>query len=94
MHRFVPASVALALIAGVLSFGAVGADAAPAGRGASPGTFSNPLDLRLPGGGRAENCADPVVTAGAGADRSWYLYCTTDAIVAGEEDAAGSRCST
>ena len=45
-----------------------------------PATYSNPLDLRLPGGGQAASCADPTVLKGRAGDRHWYLYCTTDAL--------------
>lgn len=44
----------------------------------------NPLDLRLPGGATAESCADPTVLRGHGGDRTWYLYCTSDALTADE----------
>ncbi|MEP6852114.1 MAG: family 43 glycosylhydrolase, partial [bacterium] len=54
------------------------------------GTYQNPLDLRLPGGKRAESCADPFVFKGRGADRNWYLYCTTDPLTTTERNADGS----
>ena len=57
--------------------------------GAQPSTYRNPLDLRLPGGKEAANCADPVITKGVGEDRHWYLYCTTDAIDESERTAGG-----
>jgi arabinan endo-1,5-alpha-L-arabinosidase len=47
-------------------------------------TYTNPLKLRLPSGALAESCADPDVLRGQGADRHWYLYCTTDALTASE----------
>jgi arabinan endo-1,5-alpha-L-arabinosidase len=46
--------------------------------------YTNPLKLSLPAGGQAESCADPDVIHGAGADRHWYLYCTSDALTATE----------
>ncbi|WP_375387557.1 family 43 glycosylhydrolase [uncultured Amnibacterium sp.] len=89
MARFLPSVLMLALIAGALAAPA-GADAAPRGGGGGGGpTFTNPLDLRLPDGQRAENCADPDVTRGVGGDRGWYLYCTSDAIDPTEADAKG-----
>ena len=47
-------------------------------------SYTNPLKLMLPSGAQAESCADPDVIHGAGADRHWYLYCTTDALTASE----------
>ncbi|RIX27787.1 family 43 glycosylhydrolase [Amnibacterium setariae] len=94
VRRVAPLVIALALVAGLLP--AAPASAAPAAgaaadqRSASPGTFRNPLDLRLPDGSRAENCADPDVARGTGGDRHWYLYCTTDAIDAGERGPDGA----
>ena len=85
--RFLPSVLMLALVVGALTAPATAeAQVITAPR---QGAFTNPLDLRLPDGGRAENCADPVVTRGAGSDRGWYLYCTTDAIDATEVDDAG-----
>ncbi|HVU93184.1 MAG TPA: family 43 glycosylhydrolase, partial [Jatrophihabitans sp.] len=51
--------------------------------------YRNPLDLELPGGGQAASCADPSVLKGVGADRHWYLYCTSDALTAAEAAAGG-----
>jgi arabinan endo-1,5-alpha-L-arabinosidase len=47
-------------------------------------SYTNPLKLALPSGAQAESCADPDVIHGAGADRHWYLYCTSDALTASE----------
>jgi arabinan endo-1,5-alpha-L-arabinosidase len=53
-------------------------------------SYTNPLKLRLPSGALAESCADPDVLRGRGADRHWYLYCTTDALTASEVGPTGS----
>ena len=95
MRRFVPLALVLALAASaVVAAPAAATPAAseqrPAPAASKPGNFRNPLDLRLQDGSRAENCADPDVTRGVGADRYWYLYCTTDAIDAKERDASGA----
>lgn len=61
-----------------------------AGRGhARAGTHQNPMALRLPDGETAASCADPTAIHGAGRDRNWYLYCTTDALSATETTADG-----
>jgi arabinan endo-1,5-alpha-L-arabinosidase len=53
-------------------------------------TYSNPLNLMLPDGVSAEQCADPdVIRSQTPGDDAWYLFCTRDALVTGEEDAAG-----
>jgi arabinan endo-1,5-alpha-L-arabinosidase len=58
-----------------------GGTAATAAAGDSPPSYSNPLDLALPGGGQAASCADPFALHGQQAgDTKWYLYCTTDAL--------------
>lgn len=45
---------------------------------AATGTYRNPLDLRIPGGGTAESCADPTAIYGQKGERRWFMYCTTD----------------
>ena len=48
-----------------------------AGRGT--GTYRNPLEIRIPGDGLVESCADPTLTRGQQpGDTFWYMYCTTD----------------
>jgi arabinan endo-1,5-alpha-L-arabinosidase len=93
VRRVVPFALVLALALSGVAAGPAAArpleGAAPGRDASSPGTFRNPLDLRLPDGEQAENCADPDVIRGTGADRHWYLYCTTDAIDASEHDASG-----
>lgn len=74
---------ALALTAPLL-----GATAAPAGHTA--GTYSNPLDLKLPGGQTAASCADPFVLRPTAHDRQWTLYCTADALTSSETDPTGA----
>ncbi len=53
-------------------------------------THRNPVALALPDGQTAASCADPTVIRGAGRDRNWYLYCTTDALTATEQNPDGS----
>ena len=60
--------------------------------GAEAPTYKNPLNLRLPGGELAQNCADPAILRDPQADRpTWYLYCTTDPVSKKEKDAKGWR---
>lgn len=66
---------ALALIAALLTGVSPSALAGPAAR---PKTYTNPLNLQVPGQGRAASCADPDVFHDR--DGWWYLYCTTDAL--------------
>lgn len=48
-------------------------------------SYRNPLKLALPDGARAASCADPsVLRAQTADDAHWYLYCTSDALTAGE----------
>jgi arabinan endo-1,5-alpha-L-arabinosidase len=95
--------MAAGLLAGPVPAGARPASArsvtpAPPARAAAPSrpptvapTYRNPLDLRLPGGQNAASCADPSVLAGhTGKTRTWYLYCTSDALTATEVGAGGS----
>ena len=53
-------------------------------------THQNPMALRLPDGETAASCADPTAIHGVGRDRNWYLYCTTDALSATEENPDGT----
>lgn len=56
-----------------------------------PPMYRNPLQLTLPGGAQAQSCADPFVIHGQSAgDRSWYLYCTSDALTVNEKNPDGS----
>jgi arabinan endo-1,5-alpha-L-arabinosidase len=52
--------------------------------------YDNPILPRIPGDGRVETCADPVVLKGQqrGDDR-WYMYCTTDPLNEDDTDANG-----
>jgi arabinan endo-1,5-alpha-L-arabinosidase len=54
------------------------------------GTYSNPLDLQLPGGQTAESCADPFVLQPTAGDSHWTLYCTADALTSSETDSTGA----
>jgi arabinan endo-1,5-alpha-L-arabinosidase len=89
--------LAVAMCAGLATAPAL-AQAAPAPPGRAGGahhttapTYRNPMQLRLPGGGSAESCADPSVLHGqATSDRHWYLYCTSDALTSTEKNPNGS----
>src|SRR6185436_16112040 len=45
---------------------------------AMPTTYTNPLSITIPSGGKVESCADPWVMRGQAGDDSWYAYCTAD----------------
>lgn len=66
------------------------AASATSARGHAAPTHQNPMTLALPDGQTAASCADPTVVHGVGRDRDWYLYCTSDALTATEEDPDGS----
>jgi arabinan endo-1,5-alpha-L-arabinosidase len=69
---------------------ASGSRSAPDHHAVAP-AYRNPLSLALPGGDQAASCADPFVLHGATAgDRSWYLYCTSDALTATELGPGGT----
>lgn len=73
---------------------AVVASATPAFAAPEPdpsvATYSNPLNLQLPNGVSAEQCADPdVIRSETPGDDAWYLFCTRDALVTGETDESG-----
>jgi len=92
MHRRISRSLALiplllGLSAGVGLAGA--ASAADTGKRGNPGTYSNPLEPRIPGDGVVESCADPTVLPGQEGDPYWYMYCTTDPLNDEDLDAAG-----
>src|SRR5436305_13125916 len=43
------------------------------------GTYTNPLQIQIPGDGQVESCADPtIIHAQQPGDTYWYIYCTTD----------------
>ena len=75
-------SALLAMLLMLGLFAPVSAVAAPNGNkvgGKNPGTYSNPLEPRIPGDGVVESCADPTVIRGQEpGDTTWYMYCTTD----------------
>ncbi|HEX8787419.1 MAG TPA: family 43 glycosylhydrolase, partial [Telluria sp.] len=83
-----------ALLAGLALAASLGARAQTAEHqppaGTFPGTYRNPLPLRLASGELAQNCADPAVLRDPQASRpSWYLYCTSDPVSKRERDQAG-----
>ena len=45
---------------------------------ADTGSYTNPLELQVPGDGLVESCADPSVIQGQEDEGYWYLYCTMD----------------
>ncbi len=75
--------LAAVLASGVLAPGAALAAPAP------PGTYENPLDLRMPDGSAVVSCADPDVIRGVEPDTFWYLYCTTDPLTEDERTESG-----
>jgi arabinan endo-1,5-alpha-L-arabinosidase len=61
----------------LVSIGALLAPGATAS--AASQNYRNPLDIRIPGDGRVESCADPtVIRSQTAGDNGWYMYCTTD----------------
>jgi arabinan endo-1,5-alpha-L-arabinosidase len=57
---------------------------------ASGATYTNPLQVDIPGDGRVESCADPSIVKGRGADaRFWFAYCTTDPLNGADRDSSG-----
>jgi arabinan endo-1,5-alpha-L-arabinosidase len=69
-----------------LAFGALPL-AASAGAPAQPGTYHNPLPLRLPDGELTQNCADPaILREHDSATPTWYLFCTSDPLSRNERD--------
>jgi arabinan endo-1,5-alpha-L-arabinosidase len=76
------------LIFGSLFAALIAAPAASA-RDASS-TYTNPLDIQIPGGGHVESCADPSIVHGrTAADTRWYIYCTTDPLNDPDTNASG-----
>jgi arabinan endo-1,5-alpha-L-arabinosidase len=68
----------------------IAASPAPAASPKAPGTYTNPLKPRLPGGGVIESCADPMVLRGQEqGDAYWYMYCTTDPLNDADLNAEG-----
>ncbi len=53
------------------------------------GTYTNPLDPVIPGGGIVESCADPSVIKGQLGDPNWYMFCTTDPLNDEDRNAEG-----
>jgi arabinan endo-1,5-alpha-L-arabinosidase len=88
LSLLVAALTGAALLAGPPAAAATATTGRPGAAGPAP-TYTNPLDLELPGGGQAASCADPTVQAPVNGDRHWYLYCTSDALRADELGADG-----
>ncbi len=84
LHRRIPnlAAILIALIVVASALVSIPTSQAAPGpatsAAAGPRTYTNPLDLRVPGQGQAASCADPDVFRDR--DGWWYLYCTTDAL--------------
>lgn len=53
-------------------------------------SFTNPLRISIPSGGRVENCPDPTVIRGQQeGDTDWYMFCTADPLNDQDKDAEG-----
>ncbi len=64
--------------------------AAPAAADPPRNTYTNPLNVHIPGDGRVESCADPSIIRGQLAgDEQWYIYCTTDPLNDQDRNASG-----
>src|SRR3954452_10573385 len=77
LRRAAPLLVAVALV-----------DGAGSAAVASGATYRNPIQARIPGGGRVESCADPSIIRAQ--DGDWYVYCTTDPLNDQDVDSAGA----
>ena len=83
-----PMLVCLALVS--LPGGAAAQDQPDQGGRRGTGTYRNPLELRIPGDGLVESCADPSVIRGQQpGDNYWYMYCTTDPLNDEDRNASG-----
>ena len=59
-------------------------------RGRGP-TYTNPLNISIPGGGKVESCADPsIIYSQRPGDDNWYMYCTTDPLNNTDRNAANT----
>ena len=57
---------------------------------AGSGSYVNPLNVRIPGDGRVESCADPSLIRQHGAGvQPWYMFCTTDPLNAQDRNSSG-----
>src|SRR4028118_88438 len=53
--------------------------------------YDNPILPRIPGDGRVETCADPMVIQGQQrGDNRWYMYCTSDPLNEDDTNADGT----
>lgn len=60
------------------------------GRHEGTATYTNPLDVQIPGDGRVESCADPsIIHSQSAGDTQWYVYCTTDPLNDQDKNASG-----
>ncbi len=52
-------------------------------------TYTNPLNIKIPGGGLVESCADPsIIHSQKPDDENWYIFCTTDPL--NDQDRTGT----
>jgi arabinan endo-1,5-alpha-L-arabinosidase len=67
-------------------------DSAAESRSRSARTYRNPIRIEIPGSDRTvENCPDPAIIRGQQpGDTSWYLYCTSNPLHAGDVDDEGN----
>ncbi|MBN9391469.1 MAG: family 43 glycosylhydrolase [Chloroflexi bacterium] len=53
--------------------------------------YTNPLNIRIPGDGKVESCADPSIIYGQGkGDNNWYIFCTTDPLNDSDRNSANT----
>src|SRR5919199_5917411 len=83
-------SVCLLLLAMLVSWPGVAAGQATSAVERARRTYENPLHVQIPSDGLVESCADPSIIRGQQpGDSYWYVYCTTDALNAAEQNGSG-----
>jgi arabinan endo-1,5-alpha-L-arabinosidase len=83
LRRLIATVLTLAILAGLPAV-------EPVAAGRLPGSYQNPVSIRIPGAGHVESCADPSIIRGqTPGDVDWYLYCTTDPLNGADRDANG-----
>ena len=55
-------------------------------------TYTNPLSIQIPSGGRVESCADPSITRSQPSVQptTWYIYCTSDPLNGADRNSQGN----
>ncbi len=90
LHLFSALLLVLTVLLATMGTASAAAPVTAQGKQATGLTYTNPLNINIPGDGKVESCADPSIIYSKPplGDSNWYMYCTTDPLNDNDRNAA------